>query len=129
MRKENRIPVLLMLIVFIGTLTPTTKIEQGLKLSGVNLMAMVAPPSALAFSPPTTSASLVSSKITKPIKIKAATAVVASKITAAEKLKQQKEKLLLAKLAVAKKNVSRSSAGISSNTMLFEITAYNATPD
>lgn len=138
MNKEIRIPVLLMLIALIGVFAPTTKIERTLKLSEINLTAMVSPPSALAFSQPITSASLVPSKTIKPTKTKAATAVVANKIAAVEKLKQQKEKLLLAKLAVAKKNVakgkvsrskvvSRSSPPVM--TVSFEVSAYSPTVD
>ena len=134
MRKENRIPVLLMLIAFIGTLTPTTKIEQTLKLPGINLTAMVAPPSVLASSQPTTSALLVSSKITKPTKTKAATAVVTNKIAAAAKTKAPpavvpNKKTVIAKAKVVKKKVSRSNVVSRSSPPIkivsFEVSAYS----
>ena len=92
-RKENRIPVILILIALIGFFAPETKIEQALKLPEINLTSLVFPPSTLAFSPQTAAIALVSGKTIKTTKTKAATAIVAANITAA-----------------AKKNVSRSTA-------------------
>jgi len=150
MRKENRIPVLLMLIVSIGTLTPTTKIEQVLKLPGVNLTAMVAPPVAFAFSPRTASASLVLSKTTKttsavvvnkivaPAKTKASPVVVPSKKTAPAKTKASpvvvpSKKTTVVKAKVAKGKVSRSNVVSRSSPPIkivsFEVSAYSPTSE
>ena len=133
MRKENRIPVLLMLIVSIGTLTPTTKIEQVLKLPGVNLTAMVAPPVAFAFSPRTASASLVLSKTTK-----TTSAVVVNKIVAPAKTKASpvvvpSKKTTVVKAKVAKGKVSRSNVVSRSSPPIkivsFEVSAYSPTSE
>lgn len=131
MNKEIKIPILLMLIALIGIFAPETKIEQALKLPGINLTAMVSPPSALAFSPPTISASLMPSKITK-----TAPAIVADKVVAPAKTKASpavvpSKKTVVAKAKVIKAKVSRSKVTTRSSPPVmivsFEISAYSPT--
>lgn len=94
-------------------------------------MAMVSPPPALAFSPPTTSASLTQCKT-----IKTAPAIVASKMVAPAKTKVPpavfpSKKTVVTKAKVVKKKVSRSNVVSRSSppvmTVSFEISAYSPT--
>jgi len=131
MKKEIRIPIILMLITLIGIFAPETKMEQSLKIPGINLTAMISPPSFLAFSPPTTSASLVSSKT-----IKTAPAIVASKMVASAKTKTSPavvpiKKTVVTKAKVTKGKVSRSNVVSRSSPPVkivsFEISSYSPT--